>query len=340
MVDDRDLDPALAPDPSSSPWSSPPPLPDKTEPVDGRDLDPASATDPPSFPQSSSPPLFSLPNKREREGYYYGLESQPPLLARSSATAWTLPPGPYNRPKPKQLKNVGSHKVVDMWDGDVAAEVLDVLEAYFVQWTSVEIFRIGHEGEKDMPIILWIGVRPGTLTDEHGASLPTAGKVAMACKQLLEKHNIYDIDCEIKESEAYRGALVKPSIYSSPAVDIEVFFTPTIGTCIGTKDLSTEGTHGFYVTFPEHPDKVYGVTCRHVLLPSTLNTAYRHENQSQPRRSVILPGDKFLDILRSRAVEGGGIQKTIVDERKRCLDRKSTRLNSSHYGLSRMPSSA
>ena len=42
----------------------------------------------------------------------------------------------------------------------------------------------------------------------------------------------------------------------------------------------------------------------------------------------------ILDVL--SAVEAGGIRGVAV----KCLDRKSTRLNSSHSGESRMPSSA
>jgi hypothetical protein len=45
------------------------------------------------------------------------------------------------------------------------------------------------------------GVWPGALTNEDGSSLPVAGKFAVACKKVLEKYDILDVDCEIRESE-------------------------------------------------------------------------------------------------------------------------------------------
>ena len=76
----------------------------------------------------------------EREGYYYSLESQPLLLAHSSTAAWVLSSGPYNHPEPKELKNIGNHKVVDKWDNSVATEVINILEVNSIQWTSVKVF--------------------------------------------------------------------------------------------------------------------------------------------------------------------------------------------------------
>ena len=301
--------------------------------TDDPKFNPALVTDQLRYSPLQSPPEspILLPGKAEREGYYFGLASQPLLLARTSRTSTRVCPplGPDICLQPKQLRNVGKHQVVDKWDDAMAAEVFKILEAYSVQWTSVELFRIGHGGQ-DMPVILWIGVRPGTLTDKYGASLPAAGKVAVACRGVFRKHGILDVECEIKESEVYRGgagpALVKPSTHSSPIVDIAVFFAPTIGTCIApaVKGRTPEGTLGFYVTFPNHPGKVYGVTCRHVLFPSRggsgePNKLYSHKNRSEPRRQVILPGDRFLGILKERAKEGREVQQNIVDAQRKKL---------------------
>jgi hypothetical protein len=47
-----------------------------------------------------------------------------------------------------------------------------------------------------------IGVIPESLTDRDGVPFQTAGRVTISCKQLLESHDIFDFDCELKESHA------------------------------------------------------------------------------------------------------------------------------------------
>lgn len=282
-----------------------------------------SATDLPTPPQSLSPPSIDLPEKKEREGYYYGLHSEPPLVARSSSECWILPIGPYNRPEPKQLKNIGNHPLVSLL-ASIKDDIVKIFDTHSIQWTTIEAFRIGLKSQQDIPVVLWIGALAKGLIGRGGASLPVAGIVVMACKQILEKNKIFDVHCELKLSEAYRltgPALVKPSTYSTPVVDLEVHLTPTIGTCIAQADLFSEGTFGFYVKFPEHGNKVFAVTCRHVLFPliESENTLYYHKNTSQPSRLVLLPGNRYLGMMRERAVNGARGQQFIIDRYKRDL---------------------
>ena len=130
---------------------------------------------------------------------------------------------------------------------------------------ALKSFVIGYVGE-EKPGILWIGVVPGTLTDKDGVPLQIAGKV-FHC--LRESHVVFDIDCELKKSEVDRYAgptPVSPYRYLNPAVDVQVSFTPTIGTCISPNDRSDnvktetffniQGAPDVYITFPDHPEKV------------------------------------------------------------------------------------
>lgn len=227
----------------------------------------ASATDLPSW--TLSPPPIDLPDKKEREWYYCGLPSEPPLVARSSSELWKLPIGPDSRPKSKQLKNIGNHPLVSLW-ANIKDEIMKILKTYSVPWTTMKAFGIGYEGQKDMPVVLWIGALAKGLMGDGGASHPVTGMAVMACKQLLGKNQIHDVHCELKLSEAYRGtgpAMVRPSRNSTPVVDVKVHLTPIIGTCIAQADLFSESTFGFYVKFPEHGEKVFAITCRHVLFP-------------------------------------------------------------------------
>ncbi|KAN0111741.1 hypothetical protein V8E52_008121 [Russula decolorans] len=102
----------------------------------------------------------------------------------------------------------------------MADKVFKILKAHSFAWTSADIFRIGYKGE-EKPVILWIGIFPGALTDtDNGVPLQAAGKVAIACEQLLESHDVY----------RYAGPLVPPYKCLTLAVDVQVSgsFTPTI----------------------------------------------------------------------------------------------------------------
>ena len=150
-------------------------------------------------PRSSSPSPIPLPTKQEREGYYRRF----PLLARTGTDVWD-PLGPDGSPQAKLAEWCSQ----DHFGGPgqfsiIRSEMMTTLNTLGVSWTSVEATRTGYEDEWGLQwgksIIVLIGVRPGTLTDEDGLSLPAAGKAAYACKQVLEKHEILDTHCEVAE---------------------------------------------------------------------------------------------------------------------------------------------
>ena len=177
---------------SSYPWG----------PVDDRKFDGTLECPP---PRSSSPSPIPLPSKEERKGYYYGLPVQSPLLARTSTAVWD-PLGPDGCPKKKVLQCVGYHQKSHGQRDIISAEIIDILKTRRIRWNGVGFCRIVYNTEcdrpYDYPLILWISVNPGILTglaDEDGSPLPEAGKVALACKQVLEKYDIFDVECEIRE---------------------------------------------------------------------------------------------------------------------------------------------
>lgn len=188
--------------------------------------------------------LINPPEKKEREGYYNSLPSESPIVARSSSELWEPALGPDSRPEPKQPKNIGNHLLTSLL-ASIKDEVMKILDTYPVLQTTIKAFRFGYEGQKDMPVDLWIGTLAEGLIGRDGASHPVPDMVVMACKQLLEKNQILDVHCELKLSEAYRGtgpAQVNQSIYSNPVVDVEVHLTSTIGTCIARADPPNEGS--------------------------------------------------------------------------------------------------
>ena len=79
-------------------------------------------------------------------------------------------------------------------------EISKTLDSKEVNWTSIDVVKIGYDWG-DRPVILWIGVKPSSLSGEKGV------EVALACKELLVKYGINDVECEIRESQYMRLVL-------------------------------------------------------------------------------------------------------------------------------------
>lgn len=144
--------------------------------------------------QSSVLRLPSPLSEMEAKHYYYGLPSAPVLVARSSTTPWEAPTGPEAYHKPKELRPVYNHSISEAWGGDLPRKVIATLDSMKVNWTSLDIVRIGYEGEHPGPVDLWIGVLPESLCSDDG--LVAVSK----CRELLEEYGIADVDVEIRES--------------------------------------------------------------------------------------------------------------------------------------------
>jgi len=134
----------------------------------------------------------------EARCYYYGLPSRPVLVARSGTTPWEPPTGPEAYLRPKELRTVFNHQLNQVWEDGLAHKVMAALESREVKWTSLDVVRIGYEGEPHSPGIVWIGVIPGSLSGTDGVV------VARECREILEKHDITDVDVEIRESMVIR----------------------------------------------------------------------------------------------------------------------------------------
>ena len=140
----------------------------------------------------------SPPSEMESKLYYAGLHSAPILVARTGTTPWEAPTGPEAYPRLKELRIVGSHPIKDVWEGDLALKVHNLLESMDVKWTSIDIVRIGYHEEPSAPVILWIGVIPASLSSRDGDI------VAHMCQESLEEYGITDVDVEIRESVVTR----------------------------------------------------------------------------------------------------------------------------------------
>jgi hypothetical protein len=81
-----------------------------------------------SLQRSSSPPL---PAREEPKFYYYGLPSQPRLVARTTTTPWEAS-------VVAELRPIGDHMALnEAWQNDFPKKLFDLLGELEIDWTSV-----------------------------------------------------------------------------------------------------------------------------------------------------------------------------------------------------------
>jgi hypothetical protein len=141
---------------------------------------------------SPPPPVSEMDAKL----YYKGQPSEPRLVARTGPPL-EAPSGPEAYPRYKELRVVGNHEIDEVWD-KLAPQVFTILDEKGVHCTSVDLVRFGYDDDPSGNVIIWIGVKPGSLSYEVGID------VALQCKKLLLDHDIRDVDVEIRESEVTR----------------------------------------------------------------------------------------------------------------------------------------
>ncbi|KIM24674.1 hypothetical protein M408DRAFT_26795 [Serendipita vermifera MAFF 305830] len=242
---------------------------------------------PPMVPTTPHPP-----SPTEAKHYNHGLPSKPRLVARSSADPWVEPTGLEAYLRPKELRSIGRHPLQAVWEDRVGPTMIEYMGSMGVQWTSLDPVRIGYASEPSLPVIVWIGVLPGSLSADDGV------KVAVHCKGVLSDHGIGDVHVEIRESEVFSSArLYKPVSTTNATARVLEPFSTALGLPISPAATPhIEGTGGFYVSDPCNPGKLYLVTTRHILFhpDENANELYEHNDSSQPGRNVLLFGDAAI----------------------------------------------
>jgi len=268
-----------------------------------------------STPASRRHPISDI----EAKHYYYGLYSKPVLVARSGNDAWEQPTGPEAYLRPKELRTVGNHNLKRVWEEELAFQIHDILQRNGVQWTSTDVARIGYIGEPTAPVIIWIGVKPGTLPCELGHA------IAAECKDLLIANAIHDVEVEIRESIVTRyvtPSLQKPADTDYPTAELLEPLTSTLGLFIcNPKMTDRQGTGGFYVT--DDKGQLYLITARHVLFPQDNNAAYYPRSTSSPRMDVILFSPNAFNTYLKQIEQAILDQKVMVDYHERRIEAAS-----------------
>ncbi|KAF8500381.1 hypothetical protein F5888DRAFT_1610419 [Russula emetica] len=134
----------------------------------------------------------------ESKFYYAGLPTAPILIARSSTTPWEeAPTGPglevaYPRRR-KVLRYTGDHAIKHVWEEQLDIKIHTLLDSMKIKWTSIDVVRIGYDGESFAPVIFWIEVIPASLSSAEGIIL------ARKCREIIEEYRITDVDVEIHQ---------------------------------------------------------------------------------------------------------------------------------------------
>ncbi|KAF7776688.1 hypothetical protein Agabi119p4_5081 [Agaricus bisporus var. burnettii] len=234
----------------------------------------------------------SIPSCAEAAYYYYGLPSEPALVARSSVNLWDEPTGPEAYLKAKELQPVGPHALNRVWESTVASAIELYLGDQRVQWTSLDPVRIGYAGSTDFPVVIWVGIIPNSLSSEKGLS------IALGCHRILVENGNSDVHVEIRQSTtSLHARLYKPVRTVSPTVQANEPFATSLGLPIcGANTTTIEGTGGFFFTDSNHPGKLFLITARHVLFHPDYTSKVRYEKRSnsQAAKNVFLLGDDAL----------------------------------------------
>jgi hypothetical protein len=95
----------------------------------------------------------------------------PVLVARTGTDIWEPPTGPEAYFWHKELRTVGKHSLKAVWEDNLALQIHDILESKEVKWTSTDVACIGFVGESVAPILIWIGIKPNTLSGKDGLAI-------------------------------------------------------------------------------------------------------------------------------------------------------------------------
>ncbi|WVF71305.1 hypothetical protein IAT40_006108 [Kwoniella sp. CBS 6097] len=228
---------------------------------------------------SSSPRSRPVrPSNVEYDGYYYGLPSEPRLLARSQVEEWVPASNPVYTayPSRKHIYPVPvSHPVARIWTGPAGRAILAEIDKHTPFATSVDVLRICYEGEADSsPPILWIGVLPGKV------SVLAAEALVSGCKGVLQRNGMIDVEVELKESNVYRTSSAKlydPFKIESQSIGVEIKakISTAIGLAICTDQRPyKEGSTAFWLVERGDPNKHLLMTAAHVVGGTELDEPY------------------------------------------------------------------
>ncbi|KAG9080556.1 hypothetical protein FRC06_006441 [Ceratobasidium sp. 370] len=205
-------------------------------------------------------PIHSHSPLEEAHNDFWGLPSNP-LSIYHTGLAWPLPTGPQAQHIPKEARPVCTHAIVPVWH-QLGERIYKYLDSHELKWTTIDPVCFAKAGEEPGPLFLWVGIMPGTLSQDD------AEDAALHCKEILLEYNITNIKIVFHKSIFTQFATPQllnhvPSV--DPIADICSPFTPALGLQIAPR------------AFPYFE----GTGCL------TSVKLYNHKNNSMPCHEVI-----------------------------------------------------
>ncbi|KAF5633265.1 uncharacterized protein FTJAE_7229 [Fusarium tjaetaba] len=179
-------------------------------------------------------------------------------------------------------------------DGSLQRLVVGVLTRTSIDWTAIDILRVGYVSFGDdyrripeRPVTMLISVSTDSTTFQQ------AEAAIIACKEILARFNLEDIEVEIKESIITTASSSPSSAQSDPTTSLgkeapRLHPGPFDNDILDKKydalrDISDDG-------------KAYVLTCRKVLFAAEDIEEYRHQYANNTR-DVLQPGGETLNKL-------------------------------------------
>ncbi|KAI6157173.1 hypothetical protein BKA82DRAFT_994414 [Pisolithus tinctorius] len=233
--------------------------------------------------------------------YYHGLPSKPTLVFRTGPPSEKLT-GPETYLVKREIRPVFDDKFAAAWE-DVGTRVYQYLDSATVKWTTIDIVRFAEPGKHVGPIVLWVGVRPGSLSRKF------AQVAALACENILLSFQIVGVEIAFRESvfRRFGPRLLNYVATANPTASVCSPLTAALGLRIASVFTPyAEGTGALYLSTDCHSETVYVLTARHVVLPpkDIQNKLYHRTQNSQRRIEIMLLGPMaFQGVLTSAMVK-------------------------------------
>ncbi|KAI6149868.1 hypothetical protein BKA82DRAFT_8377 [Pisolithus tinctorius] len=237
----------------------------------------------------------------EATTYYCGLPSKPTLVFRTRPPSEKLT-GPETYLVKREIRPVFDDKFAAVWE-EMGTRIYEYLDSATIRWTTIDVVRFAEPGKHVGPIVLWVGVRPGSL------SRKLAQVAALACEKILLSFQIVGVEIAFRESVFRRSSskLLNYVATINPTASIRSPLTAALGLCIASLPTQyAEGTGALYLSTGHHSETVYVLTARHVVFPpkDVQNKLYHRTQNDQCPVEVILSGpEAFQGILTSAMVK-------------------------------------
>ena len=192
--------------------------------------------------------------------FYYGLPSQPRLLASTRPAVDFVPQSPF-KTTPKHIYTFPSgHSIRPLWDTIIVPQLVSIIKAHDITGPAcLDAVCIG-PSEVEAVATVWIGVGEGALSSDTASSM--VKEVKEFCVGMGAKH----FEVEIRVTDVQRlTKFLDPESFPINIHKLADPFCYTLGTPISTaKYPNAIGTGGLLLSLPGY-DKLYMLTARHVV---------------------------------------------------------------------------